>query len=203
MAKAQSADDQMVRPLSKRVLVTVRRDAMTNSARVVWAHEVPILQVIFGEGEVQYVDPAVLDEGYSKKPSADLMPYNKQQDAILPPSQTSRIGWVFIGNAEAEYNRLGDAYGRHVEVPQPNVEYVYGRLSSGKFREIIGKPRLDDCPDDQLRDLILSYGYSLPLEVHDSDDSERKAARAAWKAFRELDHAALVKLAEQVGVEVG
>lgn len=200
----KSADTEVIdRPLSRRILVTVKRDSMTDTPRVVWAHEVPILQTIFGEGEVREADGASLDEGYSKKPSADMLPFNKTQDAILPPSRTLRLGWVFVGNVEAEYARLVNAYGRHVDKPMPNVEDVYGRLSSGKFREIIGRPQLTDCPDDQLRDLILNYGYTLPLETHDSDDSERKAAREAWAKFRALDHDALVALAEQVGVEIG
>jgi hypothetical protein len=191
------------RVLSRRVLVTVRRDAMTNSARVVWAHEIPILEDIFGEGNVAQVDAAALDEGFTKKPSAELMPFNKQQDEVMPPSQTSRIGWVFIGNAGAEWARLERAYGRHHEVPMPYVEHVYGRIGEGKFRAIVGRPRLEDCPDAQLRECILNYGYSLPLATHDSDDAERKASREAWAKFRALGHDELVALAKQVGVEVG
>lgn len=203
MARTASAEVSPSRVVSRRVLVKVRRDAMTETPRVVWAHEVPILQVIYGEGEVREVDAATMDEGYVAKPSADLLPFNKTQDKIVPPSLASRVGWVFTGDPEAEYNRLIDAYGRHVDVPQPNVEYVYGRFAQGKFRDVLGAPRLEDCPPEQLRDLILSFGYTLPVETHESDDAERRTAREAWAKFRALDVPALVKLAEDVGVEIG
>ena len=60
------------------------------------------------------------------------------------------------------------AYGRHVDVNQPNVESVYGRFSSGAFSRVIGKPALDDLPADQLRDLVLNWGHSLPIATTDS-----------------------------------
>jgi hypothetical protein len=188
---------------SRRVLVQIRRDQTTETPRVVWAHEVPILQVIFGEGEVRQVETSAMDDGYKPKASADMMPHNKRQDPILPPSETAGLGYVFVGNAQAEYERLIAAYGRHVDVPQPNVEYVYGRFSRGDFARIVGRPSLDDLPDSQLRDLILSYGHHMPIATHDSTDAERAQAATAWADFRSMGHAELVKLAEQTGVEVG
>lgn len=187
---------------SRRVLVSIRRDQTTDTTRVVWAHEVPILQLIHGDDEVRELEPESLNDGYKAKASADMMPFNKKQDQIRPPSENLRIGWVFVGDAQSEYQRLCDAYGRHVEVNQPNCEHVYGRFGKGDFRRVLGQPTLADLPDDQLRDLILSYGYSLPLVTHESSDGERVAAEQAWGTFRSLKHDALVKLAEEVGVEI-
>lgn len=200
---ARTKSEVIEKPLSKRVLVNVRRDQTTATPRVVWAHEVPILQTIFGEGNVTEVEPSTLDEGYTGKPDASLMPFNKQQDKLLQPSRTSRIGWVFVGNPEAEYERLVAAYGRHVDVPRPNVEFVYDRFATGRFSMVVGGATLDDCPDDQLRDMILNWGYQLPLETFESTEQERNEARKAWAEFRALDHGALVKLAEEIGVQVG
>jgi hypothetical protein len=188
--------------LSRRVLVSIRRDQTTDTPRVVWAHEVPLLQLIHGEDEVKEVESKTLDEGYKAKASADVMPYNKRQDHIRPPSENMRLGWVFIGDAQSEYQRLCEAYGRHVEVNQPNCEHIYGRFGKGDFRRVLGQPTLGDLPEDQLRDLILSYGYALPLVTHESSDGERVAAEKAWAEFRGLKHEALVKLAEEVGVEI-
>ena len=195
--------DAQDRALSRRVLVTIRRDQTTETPRVVWAHEVPILQIIFGEDEVREVEGATMDEGYSPKINADLMPYNKRQDQVLPPSVTSGIGYVFVGSPAAEYERLALAYGRHIEVSTSNVEYVYGRFSRGDFARMLGRPTLADLPDGQLRDLILGYGYFLPVATKDSTEPERAEAAKAWADFRALDHAALVELAQTVGVEVG
>lgn len=205
MARIRSADDATEvteRPLSRRVAVTVRRDAMTDSARVVWAHEVPILELIFGEGNVREVPSEKLDEGYARKATADMMPFNKTQDQIMPPSETLRVGWVFTGDPEAEYERLKGAYGRHIDVPQPNVEFLYGRYQTGRFRDLLGRPRLEDLPAAQLRDLVLAHGYSLPVATYESDDAERKQAAEAWARFRTADHATLVKLAREVGAEI-
>lgn len=191
------------KPLSRRVLVNVRRDQTTATPRVVWAHEVPILQVIFGDGNVVEVDPKTMDEGYTGKPDANLLPFNKQQDALQPPSRTQRLGWVFVGNAEAEYGRLVEAYGRHIEKPEPNVEVVYGRFAAGRFADIVSGATLEDCPADQLRDMILNWGYQLPLETFESTTDERDKARKAWAEFRTMDVPALVKLAESIGVTIG
>lgn len=202
-ATRKSAEPQTDRVLSRRVLVTIRRDQTTLTPRVVWAHEVPVLQVIHGEDEVKEIDPAGLDEGYSAKPSADMLAHNKRQDPILPPSQTNQLGWVFVGNPEGEFNRLEAAYGRHADVPISNAERVYGRFSAGLFATIVGRPTLDDLPDAQLRDLILSWGHVLPVATYDSDNDERKTAEKAWAEFNSLPHAALVKLAEETGVQLG
>lgn len=200
---ATTAPDASTALLSRRVMVTIRRDQTTSTPRVVWQHEVPILQDIFGEDEVREVDPASLDEGYSAKPSADLLPFNKVQDGIPRPSVANRLGWVFTGDAAAEYERLVTAYGRHHEIPVSFCEHVYGRFSAGRFRELVGKPTLKDLPADQLRDLVLSWGHHLPVATTDSSAEDQKAAAKAWTEFRALDVPALVKLAQGLGVTLG
>lgn len=189
--------------LSRRVLVTIRRGQTTDTPRVVWAHEVPVLQVIHGEDEVKEADPKSMDEGYTPTPSANTLHFNKAQDRIAPPSSSAGLGWVFTGNAEAEFERMVAAYGRHVDVNQPNVEYVYGRFATGKFSQVVGKPELEDLPDSQLRDMVLNWGYALPVATKDSTREEFDAAAKAWRDFNALDHAALVSLAERTGVQIG
>lgn len=195
--------DPETKILSRRIAVEIRRDQTTSTPRVVWQHEVPILQVIHGEDEVREVSPEQLDESYSGKPTADLLPFNKVQDALPRPSIANRLGWVFTGSPDAEYQRLAAAYGRHVDVNQPNVESVYGRFASGAFARVIGKPALEDLPADQLRDLVLNWGHSLPVATSDSTSAEQAEAKKAWAEFRALPAAALVKLARELGVTLG
>lgn len=200
MRKTAPAESQSI--VSRRVLVTIFRDQTTSTPRVVWAHEVPILEVIFGEGNIRSVDPSTMDEGYTTKISPELLVHNKRQDVIAPPSQSAGLDFVFTGDPQAEYERLVSCYGRHDEVAQSNCEYVYGRFSSGAFSRVIGHPTYADMPVMQLRQLVRDYGHQLPVATHDSTPEDRKTAEQALAAFMKLDKAALMKLAEEVGVEI-
>jgi len=170
--------------LSRRVLVNIKRDQTAATPRVVWLHEIPILEDLFGEGNVTHIDPDLLDEGFSGKPSADTLPYNKKQDPILPPSETQGLGFVFIGNKGAEYDRLAVVYGSHPTFAGPVVEHVYGRMQDGKFVDLLGQPELEDLPDAQLRGLLVGYG---------ADAEQMKAA---------TDRTKLLALAGELGVEI-
>lgn len=194
----QPAKDQS-KPLSRRVLVSIRRDQTTETPRVVWQHEIPILEAVFGEGNVRPVDPAVLDEGYTPKASPDMLIHNKRQDTIAPPSQTAALGYVFNGDPRAEYERLAAAYGKHQEQDATVVEYVYGRFQVGRFEQVVGAAELDDLPDAQLRSLILASGY-LPEVNHTATEEDRRQVSAARAAFDRLGRDDLVKLADEIGV---
>jgi hypothetical protein len=41
------------------------------------------------------IDAEVADEGYVAKLSPDLLPWNKTQDKVRPPSETLGLGFVF------------------------------------------------------------------------------------------------------------
>lgn len=169
--------------LSRRVLVLISRDQTAKTSRVVWHHEVPVLEAIHGEGNVTMVEPDTLDEGYSSKPSPELMIFNKTQDAIQPPSQTLGLGNVFVGDARNEFERMVDVYGRHPDVNESMAEHVYGRFQDGRFSRLIGKPELDDLPDAQLRALCQHYGADAERIKSAADD--------------------LTSLARELGVELG
>lgn len=171
--------------LSRRVLVNVMRDQTAATPRIVWLHEVPILEAVFGEGNVRHVEAEAMDEGYSGKPSPDLMPFNKKQDAILPPSATAGLGFVFVGDPRSEYERLCEVYGQHPEVRESMCEHVYGRFQNGQFARVIGSPVLADLPDAQLVDLAKGYGAS-PEQIAEAVKAEK-----------------VLELAESLGVQVG
>jgi hypothetical protein len=198
MARPSTAPSKQ---LSRRTLVSIKRDQNTVSPRVVWEHEIPILQAIHGEDEVQVLDPSTLDEGYSAKTSSALLPYNKQQDNPVKPSESQCIGFVFIGDPEAEYNRLIDAYGNSTEdAKTPMARFVYGRFQERRFAPLLGKPELSDLPPAQLVEIILSTGY-IDHVAHDAPREERMAVAEREKQLRALPADQLLKIATERALE--
>lgn len=188
--------------LSRRIHITVNRDITSKASATIWQHEKPILEALFGESSIAEVPAETLDEGYSGTIRPDMLIYNKTQDKIPRPSESHGMGFVFIGNAEAEYDRLTRAYGRLKDETRDTVEVVYGRAADRKFEYLLGKPELEDLPDAQLRGLILDYGYA-PIPHKDASADEKNEVHKLRKALAEADTAALVALANQVGVQIG
>lgn len=177
-----AADTDTPKILSRRTLVLINRDQTASTPRVVWAHEMPILEAVFGEGNVRVQEPEQLDDGFSSKLSPELLIFNKKQDPVLPPSLTQGLGFVFIGDPRVEFDRLCNLYGRHPEVNEAMAENVFGRFQTGQFTKLVGAPTLDDLPDDQLHGLCVSYGASAEQLKEAGGD--------------------LVKLACELGVEI-
>jgi len=188
--------------LSRRVYVNITRDMTQTISKVVWQHELPLLEIIHGvdrEGEdddevgegmsaasgLKLVDPAKLDEGYKDKVSVELLPYNKKQDRIPRPSEAHRIGWVFVGSPRLEYQRLAGVYDKHPEVNVSNAEYIYGRFREGRFTAALGKPEFSDLPEAQLASLALDYGATVEQLAETSGRD------------------ALTKLCRELGVQLG
>jgi hypothetical protein len=182
MARKPASDEKI---LSRRVLVTLVRDQTAATPRVVYQHEIPLLEVLFGEGNAKPVDPEALDEGFSTRPSADMLVHNKRQDPIPRPSESAGLGHVFIGDPRGEFERLAACYGMHPEVKVSVVEHVYGRFAEGRFSAVVGGPDLSDLPPDQLRELTRQWG---------GDPDAIKAADTREK---------LLALAEETGVQIG
>lgn len=197
MPRKSAANDRF----SKRIAVLIKRDMTAATPRIIWSHEKPILEEVFGEGAITEIDPEQFDEGYSDKTPAAFMIHNKKQDSIPKPSESVGIGHLFIGDPAAEYQRLADAYGKHVDVDMPVIEKVYGRYQSGTFSKLLPKPELSDLPDDQIRVLISEYGY--PGLIDKDATAEEKAEHASKvRSLREMTGDALVELAVSIGVEI-
>lgn len=185
MSKKSATSD---RALSKRVLITIKKDAFQTFSKVVWQHEIPILAELHDveldddRGDLQVLDASVLDVGFDEKIPAALQIYNKSRDMkAARPSESLGLGWVFTGDPRAEYQRLADVYGRHQEINITLVEHIYGRFQEGRFTSFVGNATVEDLPESQLRSLIKSYG------VDDTDLAQG---------------ADLVKLAESIGVQL-
>ena len=185
--------------ISRRVLVNIVRDQTTHTPRVVWAHEVPILEAIFTQ--CKQVPAETLDEGFVEKPTADLMPFNKTAERNRRPSESLGLGFAFLGDPEAEYERLRAAYGRDPEKGGFWVEEIYGRFSTGVFERVLGKPTVEDLPEMQLREQIMAHGFSIPQPSYEASESERKAAQAQWAKWQAMTRDELVKMSVEYGVE--
>jgi hypothetical protein len=151
---------------SHRMLVLVKRDMTNHTPKVIWAHELPLLEEIHGEGNIEVTDASVLDDGYSEKISPALLVHNKKQDPVPRPSETHGLGYLFIGAREMEYQRLTEIYGRCADENMPVVEKVYGRFRAGDFARLTPVPELSDLPVGQLRGLLLEHG----IEPQEGDD---------------------------------
>lgn len=188
--------------ISRRILVNIRRDMTEVTPRIIFEHEKPLLEELHGEGNIKDVDPATMDEGYNPKPRADMLPYNKTMDLVARPSVSMGLGFVFIGDANVEFQRLEAAFGKHPKENVSVVEKVYGRFQDGRFAALLGIPDMDDLPEAQLRSLVLDYGYA-PEPHKDAGPEEKNEAWAKRKALATMGHAELAKVAQDLGVELG
>lgn len=193
----QTARSNSDRVLSRRVLVAIGGDLTSALSKIVWMHEIPILEEVWGEGKVRTVDASALDEGYTTKISPNLTPHNKQQDKIEKPSETAGIDFVFVGDARTEYERLATLYGRHTENSMTYVEYVYGRFNEGRFERLLGLADFDDMPDAQLRQVAIEHGH-LPIVSRDSTPEERKAEATARRELFTMGREQLLKLVTEL-----
>lgn len=164
-------------PVSRRVavLVTHRLDNNTKTTRTAWTHELPLLEAVHGEGNITEIPDDKLNEHFHPKPSSDMVPWNRKQDALVPPAESLGVGFVFTGDVESEYDRLCNVYGKHPDVNMSYCEHVYGRFQSGKFSELVIPGSLEDMPAAQLRQLVRAYGY-VPVVEKDSTPEFRKEA---------------------------
>ena len=188
--------------LSRRVAVLISgKDPMTKTSKVVWQHEIPLLEAIWGEGNVKPVADSELDEGFSARATPDLLVHNKQQDAHTRISENVGIGYVFIGNPANEYGRLEAAYGSTADdATLPVVRFVYGRFQEGRFAPMLGNPTFADLPPKQLIDLILANAW-VPHVAHDAPREERLAAAEKERQLRAMKHDELLKIAEETLAE--
>lgn len=90
--------------LSKRVLVHVQRNPMECLPKVVYEHEIPLLSIIHGDGNVRVVTDAPDGSGLDVK-------------AML--GRTEKI------DPHAEWGRLASVYGKHPQYNLPVVEYFF------------------------------------------------------------------------------
>lgn len=160
--------------MSKRVLVTIDRGMTDKTGKVVWEHEIPILNAVHGTevrlvslddvedlqgtalvlaGTTQIVDPKdprFKDQAKEKVSLVEVLKRNLS------------IGKPFSGNVADEYERLVAMYGTHPEYNLPFVEYVYGRPEQGRFKEAVAA-----VAEDEEQDYDLAHPGAKPVPLND------------------------------------
>lgn len=185
--------------LSRRIAVLIKHGTDINTAipKVVWMHEVALLEAIHGEGRVEEIPNAKLNEHFRAKATADLLVHNKAQDAFTPPSDALGVGFVFTGDLESEYHRLAAVYGKHKDIDISLVEHIYGRFQTGRFEELIRPGEISDMSDAQLRQLIRGHGY-VPGIDKDSTPEQRAESQQKHREVNESPRERLIDLAEEL-----
>jgi hypothetical protein len=201
MARHPTPNTTSDKTLSRRILVNIKRDMTEITPRVIWAHEKPLLEAIHEEGNVNG-GRRHAGRGLPRQAVARHAGLQQDHGEAGAAVQSLGLGFVFIGNPEAEYQRLFDVYGRMPDENVRVVEKVYGRFQGGSFARLMGSPELDDLPEAQLRALVLDYGYA-PEPHKDAAPDEKNEMWARRKALFAMGHAELVKTAQEVGVELG
>lgn len=128
------------------IIVHVRRGLTDNTAAMVYPWEVPILEIIHGEGNVVESDESDVETTAYMKRS----PVNQPVDTVLPllnGAEEIREAYDPSRDIAGEYGRMINKYGMHPDNPLPVVEYVYGQLKTGQFEAAVL-----DCMPDSLRE---------------------------------------------------
>lgn len=142
--------------LSRRAMVIVTRGLTDKTPLIVWQHEIPLLEAVHGEGQVEQITDAGIarmDEGFKAK---------KNDTAKRVPSISLGLLDVFDGDAHGEYERLAGKYGMHPQVKTSVVEYVYGRFDEGRFEKIVQGADTADLSERQLRNILVE-NYDGPI----------------------------------------
>ena len=116
MARHPAPNFTSSKVLSRRILVNIKRDVMEVTPRVIWQHELPILQELFDD--VKEVEPSTLDEGYEAKPRPDMLPYNKTMETVQRPSQSIGIGAVLVHAKDDAAKRFYMKCAEFIEYPE-------------------------------------------------------------------------------------
>lgn len=175
--------------MSKRVLVTIDRGMTDKTGKVVWDHEIPILNAVHGAdvtevdlsavedlrgtalvlaGTTQIVDPKdprFKDQAKEKVSLVEVLKRNLS------------LGKPFSGSVDDEYERLVAMYGTHPDYGLPFVEYVYGRPEQGRFHEAVAA-----VSDDEEHDYDLAHPGAKPVSLDTgplTDEQMREKLKAA------------------------
>ncbi|MCC7144243.1 MAG: hypothetical protein IT349_19280 [Candidatus Eisenbacteria bacterium] len=135
-------------PRVHRVMVNVKRGPTDETPYICFRHEIPILEEVFGEGnvvEVTDTDPdgrkLMRAAMKAKGPVVFVDTENAEGDTDTlakhyDPSEDPR----------EEYNRLAQVYGMHRDVNMSVVEKVYGQFREGRFTAAVMGGRFSAKP---------------------------------------------------------
>tara|TARA_R100001530_G_scaffold127637_1_gene96927 strand:+ start:47 stop:601 length:555 start_codon:yes stop_codon:yes gene_type:complete len=135
--------------------VTIFKSIEVTIVKQIWEHEIPILETVFGDGNVKI---------YSKHEWHT--PKDKKYQVMNKDPVVYKIEEI---DYEEEYGRLQSAYGtRDGSENVPNVEYIYGRIDERRLEKMNNEKYASEytAPD--------AYDEEV-LEVELSDDMDYKS----------------------------
>lgn len=156
----------------QKVFMLIQRGLTDRTPVCVWPWEQPILEEIHG-GNAQ---PVTLDELCDLQGAAKVTKLKMlHKEAELGPSMREQYEAMVkvdpetnpLADPEAEFVRLVELYGMHVNVKMPNVEKVYGSLAN--FRSAMRDYARGRTPD--------FIGETGPIETEGEEASEEKTRR--------------------------
>lgn len=134
----------------QRILAHVKRDMTEHTPVIIFIHEFPILQVIHGPAGVELVKnpervlaqstESVAEQIKLNFKAEDREPSGPEFDRAVEEHRKHLIASMMAAgdvDSDQEYARLVERYGRHVEIPVSNVEYVFGRPNSRTWKDAL------------------------------------------------------------------
>lgn len=166
--------------MSKRVLALVTRAGggrLTDKTPVtIWEHEIPILEVVHGEGCVQVLDISELvgpDNTVTVLAGTNQVVTKEEREGLHPGlkgatfeerpldevmTKNLNLDKIFEGDPRDEFERLGMKYGMNMEIPISNCQFVYGRFDEGRFTEACGVKEYHTMSVTNLRKMLDKLG---------------------------------------------
>lgn len=170
--------------MSRRVFAQVRRGPMDNTAICVYPWELPILELIHGQGveEVTLEQMAAIKEGVVKVERQKLKKLKNLRARYAPDLMGQLELMVYVDPEEdpakdpaAEYNRLVDKYGADKEFPVPVIERIFGQFGSGAFTAKVQEFADDTAPMPQvLKQMIADAAAEAEAEEEEQLPAPRR-----------------------------
>jgi hypothetical protein len=120
----------------EQVLVLVARGVTDRTPTLVWPWEVPILEIIHGEGNVVESDHEETRE-FMARTKVHVLPPARLRETEDKTNISQPDAFNPANDVPGEWERLSSKYGMHGEVKMSNVQMVYGALREGRFEEAV------------------------------------------------------------------
>lgn len=133
--RAIKAQQDLAPPRTRRVLINVKRGPTDDTPYICFRHEIPILEEVFGEGNVVEVLDTDPDGRRLMRTALKAKGPVVQQEVEDADGDVTTEAKHYdpADDPREEYNRLSQVYGMHKEVNMTVVEKVYGPFREGRF----------------------------------------------------------------------
>lgn len=191
------AAQALLGPKTPRVIVNVKRGPTDTIGKVVFRHEIPLLEEIHGEGNVAVItdtdpDGRKLMRSALKGKGPVISVEEFPEDDLGADATVIMKHFDPADDPREEYNRMELVYGRHAEKPMSVVEAVYGRFQEGRFTAAVrgdmvrGKPQLTAADIEAMKGPEIQERL-VELRVEYAPQSTLKQLRVSLKGVLGID----------------